>query len=53
MLDGVLRQQRLRLPFYTRLERRPDQIVKQERSVHQESKSQDLEPLECLPAEPK
>lgn len=51
MLNRVLWQQRLRLPLHTRLERRPDQVVEQERSVHKECKAQHLEPLESLPAQ--
>ena len=51
MLNRVLWQQRLRLPLHTRLERRPDQVVEQERSVYKEGKTQHLEPLESLPAQ--
>jgi hypothetical protein len=53
MLDGVLGQQRLRLPLHARLERRPNQIVEKERSVHQERKAQHLEPFERLPTKTK
>ena len=53
VLDGILRQQRLRLPFDTRLEWRPDQVVEQKRSVYQESKTHNLQPLEGLPAKTK
>ena len=49
VLDGVLREQRLRLPLHACLQRRPDQVVEQERSVHQERKAQHLKPLERLP----
>lgn len=51
MLNWILRQQHLRLPLDTRLERRPNQIVEQERAVHQQRKASHLQPLERLPAQ--
>lgn len=50
MLDGVLGQQGFWLPLHTRLEWRPDEVVEEKRSVDQESKTQNLQPFEGLPA---
>lgn len=49
MLNGLFRQQRLRLPLHTALERRPDKVVEEKRSVHKQRETEHLEPLECLP----
>lgn len=52
MLDRLLRQQLLdRLPRLEELERRLYQAVEQEGKVHQQGKSDYLQPLERLPAE--
>jgi hypothetical protein len=53
MLNRILDEERLRLPLNPGLDRRPDQIVEQERAVYQERESENLQPLECLPAQAK
>lgn len=53
MLNGLFRQQRLRLPLNTALERRPDKVVEEEGSIHEQRKAKHLEPLERLPAKSK
>jgi hypothetical protein len=53
MLNRILHQQRLRVPLHARLQRRPNQVVEQERAIHQQRKSTNLQPLERLPAEAK
>jgi hypothetical protein len=50
MLNGILRQERLRPSLYARLERWPNEIVEQEGAVHKRRETCDLQPLECLPA---
>ena len=55
VLNRILRQQRLillaSLALHTALQRRSNQVVEQERAVHQQRKARDLQPLERLPAE--
>jgi hypothetical protein len=53
MLNRILDEERLRLPLNPGLDRRPDQIVEQERAVYQQRESENLQPLECLPAQAK
>jgi hypothetical protein len=53
MLNGILRQERLRPSLHTRLERWPDEVVEQERAVHKQCETSNLEPLECFPPKAK
>lgn len=50
MLNRILRQQRLRLPFNTPFKRRPNKVIEQKRAVDEQCETQDLEPLKSLPA---
>ena len=54
MLNGLLRQQNLPLlpvTGKTCFERGTDDVVEQEGPVDEKRKAQDLQPLECFPAE--
>jgi hypothetical protein len=51
MLNWLLRQEFLRFPLNTSLEWRPHQIIEQESSVDKQRKTENLKPLERLPAE--
>lgn len=53
MLDGVLGEERLGLALDTGLQRRPDEVVEEERAVYEQGKAKDLQPFERLPAETK
>lgn len=53
MLDRVLRKKLLVLTLNACLNRRTNEIVEQERAVHQQGKTENLKPLEGLPAEAK
>lgn len=51
MLNRLLRQQLLHLADAEELKRRLDDAVEEEGKVNEQTKADDLQPLECLPAE--
>ena len=51
MLNRLLRQKRLMMPLIARPERRPDQVIEEEGTIYQKDESENLQPLERLPAE--
>jgi hypothetical protein len=51
VLNGILGQQIILLPFDTRLHWWLNKIVEQKGSINQQRKSKNLKPLECLPTQ--